>query len=180
MARNLELKVRLADLPAARKVASAVATSRIGLMRQMDTYFRVREGRLKLREIEPLDPPGELSRVLIAYFRPGEAGVRTSEYELVPVSEESPLLAILAANCGTEVVVRKRREVFLHHNVRIHLDEVDALGDYLEFEAVISPDCNEALSRRRLEFLIEAFGLDEANGIAGSYCDLLAAQLAKL
>ena len=50
----------------------------------------------------------------------------------------------LAAACGTRAVVVKRGEIFLVEHVRIHLDEVDGLGDFLEFEAVLGPTVSAA------------------------------------
>ena len=40
-----------------------------------------------------------------------------------------------------KVVVKKWRHLFVwEQRVRIHLDKVDSLGDFLEFEAMLSPD----------------------------------------
>jgi adenylate cyclase class IV len=66
--RNLELKARHADLDAARKIVRAIAGVRSGgVEMQVDTYFHVPHGRLKLREIN------EESATLIFYDRPNRA-----------------------------------------------------------------------------------------------------------
>jgi len=44
--RNIEIKARLHDLPAARRVAEKLATRRVGVQEQIDTYFRCANGRL--------------------------------------------------------------------------------------------------------------------------------------
>ena len=85
---------------------------------QRDTYFRVAEGRLKLREEEP----GEAH--LIAYSRPDDAAVRVSSYRVVPARRRarSPRWS---ETLGVDVVVEKRRHLLLWETVRIHLDEVE-------------------------------------------------------
>ena len=48
------------------------------------------------------------------------------------------LKTALVAALGIRGVVHKRREIYLWHNVRIHLDEVAGLGALVEFEAVLA------------------------------------------
>jgi predicted adenylyl cyclase CyaB len=168
--RNLELKLRLPDLAAVRRACAAVAEP-AGAMEQVDTYFHVPHGRLKLRE--SLQPSAAGEATLIAYHRPDAADVRASEYHLVPVPHAAALKYALSAALGVRGVVRKRREVLMYHNVRIHLDEVEGLGTFLELEAVISEQADEAVSGARLNELCRRLGLRPGDGIAGSYADLL-------
>src|SRR5262249_19316191 len=132
-----------------------------------DTYFQVPHGRLKLREIE-----GKRA-VLIWYERPDCPGVRTSAYYLVPVTEAALLRAALSGALGLRGQVNKRREIYLWHNVRVHLDEVAGLGTFIEFEAVLSGAEEEAASPARLDQLSAALGIDPAGALAPSYADLL-------
>ena len=57
-------------------------------------------------------------------------------YDFGPDHPMSPvrvdLTVRLAEALGVRSVVRKRREIYLYHNVRIHLDEVCDLGRFLE------------------------------------------------
>lgn len=165
--RNIELKARLADLETARKVAEAIATDRLGTQRQVDTYFHCPHGRLKLREIEGL--PAQL----VWYARPDQPGPKASDYLLVPVSDPETLEAALSAAWGVRCVVKKRREILLYHNVRIHLDDVAGLGRFLEFEAVLGPETDDAEGRAQLDWLIEKFAIAAADLLEGSYADLL-------
>lgn len=165
--RNIELKARLSDLEGARRVAQSVATRRVGSQLQTDTYFRCREGRLKLREIDGL------TAQLVWYARPDRQGPKASDYVLVPVADPEALKAALAAALGVRVVVRKRREIFLADNVRIHLDEVDELGLFLEFEAVLGPEVDDARGRGQLDELAGLFSLAPADLESGSYADLI-------
>lgn len=167
--RNIELKARLANLDAARRVAESVASGRLGLQQQVDTYFHCRDGRLKLREIDGL------SAQLVWYARPDQQGPKASDYVLVPIADPETLKAALAAALGIRVVVRKRREIFLADNVRIHLDEVQELGRFLEFEAVLSPQVDDARGRAQLDELVALFSIDKSDLQSGSYADLIEA-----
>jgi len=165
--RNIELKARLEDLDAAREVAEAVATKRLATQHQVDTYFPCRQGRLKLRQIDGL------SAQLVWYARADEPGPKPSDYVLVPVAHPETLKAALTAALGVRCVVEKRREIFLYHNVRIHLDQVEGLGHFLEFEAVIGPEDDEATGHRRLETLAGRFSLAGGQMLSGSYADMI-------
>jgi predicted adenylyl cyclase CyaB len=165
--RNIELKARLHDLPSARRAAERLATQRLGVQEQIDTYFRCTTGRLKLRQI------GGQAAVLIWYARPSDPRPKASDYYLVPAAEPESLLATLRAAVGIVNVVRKRREIYLWQNVRIHLDDVEGLGQFLEFEAVLSPEIDETAGRRQLETLTAEFNIRPADLLAGSYTDMI-------
>lgn len=165
--RNLELKVRCTDLATLRAKVRQLCGGVGELELQTDTYFHVTNGRLKLREIQDRLP------LLIWYRRPDQADVRASDYQLVPVTEPAQLKAVLTGALGLRGVVKKRREIYLWHNVRIHLDEVENLGMFLEFEAVLSPADGEEVSRERLQELTERLQLGPAAAVAESYADLL-------
>jgi adenylate cyclase class 2 len=165
--RNIEFKARLTDFVAAEAIALEVATHRQGTERQVDTYFKVPQGRLKLREIEGR------GAWLIGYARPNDDACRESAYRLVKIADAAGLRATLATALGELVCVRKVREIYLHHNVRIHLDRVEELGEFLEFEAVLGAGEDEGVSQQRLDTLIEKFTPTLGEAIAGSYSDLL-------
>jgi predicted adenylyl cyclase CyaB len=112
---------------------------------------------------------------LVSYVRPDQLEATLSCYHLVEVPDGPALQQALTAALGTWTVVLKRREIYLYHNVRIHLDEVDRLGAFLEFEAVLGPEADEATSRQRLDFLSRQFRLAPADLLSDSYSDMLAA-----
>ncbi|MBI4618485.1 MAG: CYTH domain-containing protein [Planctomycetes bacterium] len=125
--------------------------------------------RLKLRS------SSRAPTVLIRYRRPErEGGVRPSDYEVTPVGEGS-LPETLSALGAPVVTVTKRRDLYLLENVRIHLDKVEGLGAFLEFEAVVGPRHPEDHCRRRVEELLREFGILEADLVSASYSDLLLA-----
>lgn len=164
---NLERKVRYPDHANARLVLQQLGAVHEGVQTQTDTYFPVPAGRLKLRVID------DKRAVLIGYDRPNVAGDRTSAYYLNPVSDGALMEVTLRAALGVRGVVRKRRDVYHFHNVRVHLDEVEGLGTFLELEAVLSGDADEEMSRDRLQTLVGALGLDRTEALPGSYADLL-------
>jgi predicted adenylyl cyclase CyaB len=163
---NIELKARLTDLDRARRIAAKLATKRLEPQHQIDTYFHCRSGRLKLRQIDGL------TTQLIWYERPDREGPKASDYRLVPVANPETLKAALSGALGVRTVVEKRREIFLWHNVRIHLDEVTGLGAFLEFEAVLGPEVEAAAGHAQVEDLIGRFGIAPSDLLSGSYGEM--------
>jgi len=165
--RNIELKARYADLADAAARAMAMGARSAGELVQIDTYFHVPHGRLKLREIEGSGAE------LIWYDRPDAAEFRVSDYYVIPTADRQTKKQALTAALGVLGEVGKRRTLLLWHNVRIHLDHVENLGSFVEFEAVISDDADEAVSHDRLATLSVALGIVPADRVAVSYGDLL-------
>lgn len=174
MPENLEWKARLPDWDAALVAAERVATAGPEQQQQVDTYFRAPRGRLKLRQIQTA--AGE-SAELIFYERSDDRATKSSLYVRQPLVEAASWLAMLTAALGSWAVVTKRRTIYWHHNVRIHLDQVAGLGNFLEFEAILADESDRAASAERLQNLIRAFDLTEQQGIAGSYSDFIAEQM---
>ncbi len=167
--RNIELKSRCGDLARARDAALRLGARDAGVLEQTDTYFHCTTGRLKLRETA-----GRLAE-LIAYARADGVEARGSDYHLVPVQSPGPLKRSLVSALGVRVVVVKRRELLLWHNVRIHLDQVEGLGSFVEFEAVLGDGEDEPTGRDRVAILAEVLGLRPEDRIATSYSNLVEA-----
>jgi homotetrameric cytidine deaminase len=71
------------------------------------------------------------------------------------------------------VVVSKRRHLLMWEGVRIHLDQVDELGAFVEFEAVL-PDAGDVSSaHEKLARLRGELGVVDANLVSGGYASLL-------
>jgi predicted adenylyl cyclase CyaB len=164
---NIELKARLASLETAREVASRLATERLEDQLQIDTYFHCKQGRLKLREID------RERAELIWYERPDQSEPKASNYCLVPVDDPAAAKQALVAALGVRQVVEKHREIYLYHNVRIHLDRVVNLGEFLEFEAVLGPDVSADEGNAQVAYLREQFGIASSDLATGSYADLI-------
>ena len=165
--RLLELKARLADLVQAEAWCNRHATF-ISDVRQEDTYFRVGKGRLKLRKVE-----GKDEGTLIYYQREDRPDPKRSRVSLLPVADATGLLGLLREALGILVEVRKRRRIFRWGEVQIHLDEVDGLGTFLEFERMIESD--EEARRAEAEFaeLRSSLRIFEKDLVAGSYSDMV-------
>ncbi len=165
MPRNIEVKVRLADPDGARAAAIAAGARSASVEHQTDRYYRLDGGRrVKLRTRD--DGRAEL----IHYDRPESDGVRASDYEVTPVRDAG---ACLVPGGEPVAVVRKRREVLRVDNVRIHLDEVEGLGSFLELEAVVDTTHDDAVCRAQVDALLGVLGLADAVPIRSSYGDLV-------
>lgn len=114
---------------------------------QEDIYFNAPEGRLKLRK----ESSG--ASQLIFYHRPDCAAVRESQYQIYQTADSSALESLLKNALGIRLVVKKRRTLYLFRNVRIHLDRVDSLGDYLELESVVSDAYPAAVAAQNLRLI---------------------------
>jgi homotetrameric cytidine deaminase len=165
--RNIEFKARDPQPRRTLELARALGAEDRGEIAQTDTYFSHARGRLKLREQEP----GEAE--LIQYRRADAPGARESEYRRVPAADADGLRAALDAALGTLVVVEKRRRLLLHENVRIHLDEVEGLGSFLELEAVAKADSDLATEHDKVSRLRAALEVGEDSLVPQSYSDLL-------
>ena len=167
--RNVELKAIDPDPETTLARALAAGAADHGVLRQRDTYFAVPQGRLKLREEEPG------GATLIAYRRPDAADERVSDYRLVPLTDAAGLRVALAETCGVRVEVVKRRRLLLWETVRIHLDEVEGLGSFLELEAVAAPGSDLARERAQVAHLRAALQIGDDSLQTGSYADAVAA-----
>ncbi len=134
---------------------------------QTDTYFPARDSRLKLREIKNNSPE------LIWYRRPNHTEIRTCEYRRLAIENLDAVKRGLSAILGVEAVVVKKRHLYRWQNVRIHLDQVDKLGDFIEFEAVLTHPSQKPEGERQLNRLRTWLGLTVDHAISTSYQDLM-------
>lgn len=167
--RNVELKARDGDPEATLAAALGHGAADQGILRQKDTYFAAREGRLKLREEDD-------GATLIAYARADEATARTSAYHLVAVPDPGALATALDAALGTVVVVEKFRRLLLWEDVRIHLDAVEGLGTWVELEAVAPAGSDLRDEHRKVAELRAVLGMEDADVVATGYAAMLLAQ----
>ncbi len=179
MSRNIELKARLANFDTAHQRASSLGAALDGIERQVDTYFRAADGRLKLRERWSCDSNGSVLQAfpsqLISYQRVDAAQARPSDYSLVVVENGAELRELLSASLGMIAVVDKLRTIYLHEHVRIHLDEVAELGSFIEFEAIVDDSCDDRAAHEKLERFQVHFGIAPAHIMSRSYAELIAA-----
>ncbi|MCG3155222.1 MAG: hypothetical protein DKINENOH_01824 [bacterium] len=177
---NLEFKARWHDRATMMAVLHSLSATFVGVLQQRDTYFNVAAGRLKLREIThtmPADAPPTAECQLIFYHRPDLPAVKRSDYFLAPVADAGRMKRVLQEALGIRVVVAKRRELYLlplpGGSIRIHLDQVEGLGEFVEVEAVAGDEGQVAVAEAEAQRLLQAFGVRAADLISGSYADLL-------
>jgi adenylate cyclase class IV len=161
--RNIELKATDPDPSASLEVCRTLGAEDHGTIAQRDTYFEVARGGLKLREEQPGRPH------LIQFERASEPQQRESRYRIIEVSDGASLCAALATAIGIRGVVVKRRHLLLWQTVRIHLDEVERLGTFIELEAVAPADSDLTDERRLIAELREALGITDERLVALGY-----------
>jgi len=170
MPSNLEIKGRVGDLQKTLQLAREISSSPGEILEQEDTFFSIPHGRLKLRIINSSQAE------LIYYERADIKGPRTSQYCICPSTNPGQLKDLLAAALGIRGSVKKRRHLFLTGQTRIHLDEVEGLGVFLELEYVLKP--GESLERAMdtVQTLRRQLKVPEENLVPVAYLDLLVAQ----
>ena len=163
---NVEIKYELRDLEAARLQCRVGKASFIGTLHQVDTYYRMSDGRLKQRvaEGEPVE--------WIFYHRIDRARPRLSTFTIL--TDERARTRWGVQELRPWVKVEKTRDLWLDGSLRIHLDDVRGLGTFLELEALIGPGsdlqaCHAAIDRWR-EVLMPVLG----EPVSISYSDLAA------
>jgi adenylate cyclase, class 2 len=165
---NFEFKARINDEQRVRATLKTLNARSIGTDHQVDTYFRVPAGRLKVRE-------GRIENTLIFYRRSNARRARQSAVEMMLLPRRNSLRAILERALPTLAVVDKRREIYFMKNVKIHLDQVRQLGKFLEVEA-ISRTGDVKIIRSQARHFQRLFGVTAKDIVAESYSDLILAK----
>jgi predicted adenylyl cyclase CyaB len=165
--KNLEAKFRLSNHAEAEARATALGYTQRAILHQRDTFFRVANGKLKLREENG-------SAVLIYYHRDESGPLMLSNYEIVKIADPPRTLRILATALGPIAVVEKVRTLMMRDNVRLHLDKVARLGDCGEIEAVIADGDDPERSRSAVNEILAALGVEKTDLIDLSYFEMLA------
>ena len=167
MARNVEIKARVRDRRTLFARAQRIANSPPVEMVQDDTFFVCSNGRLKLRAFSVSE--GEL----IFYRRDDSAAPRESQYIVTSTACPSELRECLASALGECGRVRKKRILFRVGNTRIHIDEVEGLGDFMELEVVLSEDQTVVEGIATARRVMQQLGISEQDLVEQAYIDLL-------
>ncbi len=141
-----------------------------GVDLQIDTYFRIASGRLKLRQ-------GNVETNLIYYNRPNTKAPKKSSVLLYKPNEAEHLKSILEAVHPTLCVVDKVREIYFIDNVKFHLDSVKGLGTFIEIEAIDESNAlyYDNILQQCLSYMRQ-LNIEEADLISVSYSDLIMQQ----
>ncbi len=168
----MELKAKVSNLePFERKLKEMLAEY-VGTFHQTDTYYEVPAGRLKLRETE-----GEDRAQLVYYERPDVEGPKQSQVFVIELPKMQTTKQFLGNALHVKTVVDKQRAIYRFEGTQVHLDKVESLGTYVEFERP-SEDTPEAARKARetLEKLMQTLGIKPESLQKGSYSDLLTKQ----
>jgi adenylate cyclase class IV len=165
---NIEIKAPLSGVDAMARKAEAKGAAKQGVLRQIDTFFNVPIGYLKLREIEGRGAE------LIAYSREAGSGPRASDYVVASITDAKRVTDALTRCLGVRGQVEKARTLYLWKHTRIHLDLVTGLGAFLELETVM-----DGIERGDAEAeawsMIRALDLDPGTFLDVPYLELLEA-----
>jgi predicted adenylyl cyclase CyaB len=167
---NIEIKARIADVEALKQRAEALSDTPVEVIPQEDTFFRTPKGRLKLRILSP----GE--GWLIYYERPDQDGPKRSDYHLSRTSEPDTLKKVLTEALGLRGVVCKTRYLYMAGQTRIHVDEVEGLGHFMELEVVLREGQTDAEGQAIAKDLMDRLGIRETDLLEGAYMDLIESQ----
>ena len=171
MAANIEIKARVDDFEILKTRAESISDKPLEVILQEDIFFNTEKGRLKLRILAP--ERGEL----IYYERPDQDGPKRSEYHLVKTNDPENLKTALSLALGIRGVEKKTRYLYMAGQTRIHLDEVEGLGQFMELEVVMREDQNDAEGQVIAEDLMRRLGVREDALLEGAYMDLLESRL---
>jgi len=164
---NVEIKARSNDPGFVRQWLLSHEADFKGTDHQTDTYFKVKEGRLKLRQ-------GNIENSLIHYKRNNQAGPKDSEVTMTQVANGKELKSVLEKAMGILVDVVKEREIYFIENVKFHIDSVPGLGNFVEIEAI---DSNGSIGKEKLleqcEYYMQQLAIKKEDLVPTSYSDLL-------
>lgn len=165
----VELKAKVGNLEPIRSRLMALDAKHIGTFRQTDIYFVVPKGRLKLRQID-----GAEETRLIYYERQNISRPKRSAVFVVEVPKSKSFSALLKNILKVKAIVRKTREIYWHLRTQIHLDTVDSLGCYVEFERKTPNSAKEIDENvKLLEKLMKTLEISHETLEKLSYADLV-------
>lgn len=139
----------------------------LGVDAQVDTYFKIPSGRLKLRE-------GNIENSLIYYDRENKKDAKKSDVTLYKPNEVASLKAVLLAALPTLIVVEKKREIYFIDHIKFHIDTLSALGSFIEIEVI---DANDAMDisemKEQCQWYMELLDIQKEDLMENSYSDML-------
>jgi predicted adenylyl cyclase CyaB len=167
MPANIEIKARVPDFAGLRQRAAALSDTPVEVIPQEDTFFHSARGRLKLRQLAP--DRGQL----VYYERSNQQGPKRSNYHIFETGDPAGLKTTLRLALGVRGVVRKTRYLYLVGQTRLHLDDVEGLGKFMELEVVLLPEQSDAEGQAVARDLMARLGVCEQDLLEGAYMDLL-------
>ena len=162
---NIEIKARHDNIKNIRDILKKQNALFKGVDCQKDIYFNSNKGRLKLRK-------GNIENALIYYNREDKKGPKKSKILLLE-NPPSELEDLLTEALGVKIIVEKTREIYRIKNLKIHLDYIKNLGNFIEIEAIKKPLISLQKLIEQANYYRKLFGIREKDLISSSYSDLL-------
>ena len=167
MPTNIEVKARVRDFAALKRRAEAISDSPLEVIPQEDTFFVTSKGRLKLRVLAA-------DRAQLVYYeRPDRDGPKRSDYFIFNTNDPENLKTALKLALGIRGAVKKTRYLYMVGQTRVHLDDVDGLGQFMELEVVLRDGQSDAQGQAIANDLMKKLGIESTDLIEGAYMDLL-------
>ncbi|XP_076749910.1 uncharacterized protein LOC143422846 [Xylocopa sonorina] len=172
--RNIEIKARIDSPEQKISKIKQLTNDECKIIKQHDTFFKVPEGRLKLRKFQ--NGSGEL----LYYMRTDTTGPKLCSYEKAVLDAEgcAGIAKILAASNGCIGIVEKTRKLYMIGQTRVHIDNVKGLGDFLELEVVLADEQDTETGEKIAHDLMTKLDIKEQDLIANAYIDLLTSKSA--
>jgi len=167
MPANIEIKARAANFDDIKSRAEKLSDVPVEVIPQEDTFFNIDHGRLKLRVLA--SDRGQL----IYYSRPDQEGPKRSDYHIAETPDPDSLKRVLELAYGIRGVVKKTRYLYLIGQTRVHLDDVEGLGQFMELEVVMEEGQSDAEGQEIAEGLMASLGVERGDLLEGAYMDLL-------
>lgn len=167
MPSNIEIKAYARNFEEIRRRAETLSGAPVEVIPQEDIFFNTEKGRLKLRLLAP--NRGQL----IYYTRPDQEGPKRSEYFIYETPDPENLKRVLELAYGIRGLVKKTRYLYLVGQTRVHLDDVEGLGQFMELEVVMAPEQTDAQGQGIAEDLMSRLGVERRDLLEGAYMDLL-------
>ncbi|KAI4498087.1 hypothetical protein M0802_006911 [Mischocyttarus mexicanus] len=167
--RNVEIKTKIDDFESVIEKLEKMTDNKMIIIEQLDIFFESKTGRLKLRRFE--DGTGEL----IHYERPNTAGPKLCDFQKIDLNVKTyeNMNKLLSATNGVIGIVKKTRRLYMHGQTRIHIDNVDDLGKFLELEVVLEDNQDVNHGTFVAEVLMKSLNINAENLISVAYIDLL-------
>lgn len=169
--RNIEIKAKVGSDEEFEKriqIAKDLTKTEPELIEQRDVFFNSQNGRLKLRYLK-----APARSQLVYYERPDVAGPKLSKFNKIEVDEPEVLEKMLTLSNGAKGILAKKRYLFMHKRTRIHMDKVENLGNFMEFEVCLLPEQTIEEGQQIADELMKVFGIKEQDLMTGAYFDVL-------
>jgi len=167
MPSNIEIKARVHDFDEIRQRAERLSDTPLQVISQEDVFFNTERGRLKLRVLAPDRAQ------LIYYMRSDQEGPKRSDYHIFETPDPENLKRVLELAYGIRGVVKKTRYLYMVGQTRVHLDDVEGLGRFMELEVVMQAGQSDADGQAIAKGLVSRLGVERVDLLEGAYMDLL-------